>query len=72
MVNSPLALLDKVGFVVIGDFQMDQHHLLLKASLKTTRPHKTIYGHKKKSGTKDFYWVPLYGIKQFHASFLNT
>ena len=29
--------------MVIGEFQMDRHHLYVKRA-----PHKTIYGHKKK------------------------
>ena len=61
-------LLDKIGCVVIGYFQMDQHHLMLKVSLKSfTRGH--IWSQKIVSGTKHFYWVPLYGIRSFHASF---
>ena len=32
--NGPL--LDKVACVVIGDFQMDQHHLVFKVSLKSS------------------------------------
>ena len=36
-------------------------------------PHKSIYCHKKEGvyGTKYFYWVTLYGISSFHASFLH-
>ena len=32
--NKYISLLDKVGYVVIGDFQMDQHHLMLSVLLK--------------------------------------
>ena len=64
-----LLLLNKVGCVVIGDFQMDQYQLMLKVSLKSSsRDH--IWSQKEGvSGTKYFYWVPLYGIRSFHASF---
>ena len=54
------ALLDKVGCVVIGDFQMEQHHLMLKVSM-------TILSQKEDvSETKHFYWVPLNGIRSLH------
>ena len=59
-------LLDKVGCRV-GDFQMDQRHLMLKVSLKRpTRGH--ILSQKEGVyGTKHFYWAPLYGIRSVSA-----
>ena len=62
-------LLDKVGCTVIVDFQLDQHHL--KLTLKnSTGDH--IWSQKEcLSGIKDFFWVPLQGIRSFHASFNN-
>ena len=64
-------LLDKVGCTVIVDFQLDQHYLKLKLTLKnSTGGH--IWSQKEcVSGIKDFYWVPLQGIRSFHASFHN-
>ena len=50
-----IALLDKVGCPVIGDFQKCQCHLILKT------PHDTKYGNKKEGVC----WVPLYGTIMF-------
>ena len=47
--------------MVIGDFQMDQYHLMLKDHIRSQKEGMT--------GTKHFYWVPLYGIRSFHVSF---
>ena len=41
---------------------MDQHHFVLKVSLKSSTQKEGM------SGTKHFYWVPLYGMWSFHAS----
>ena len=40
-----MSLQDKVGYAVLGDFQMDQHHLMLNFYWRA--PDEAIYGHKK-------------------------
>ena len=51
-VNDPL--LDKVGCVVIGDFQMDQRHLMSKVSLKSSAQDHIWSQKEGVSGTKHF------------------
>ena len=55
------ALLDKVGYAVIADFQKCQRHFMLK------KLHMRPHGHKKMVclELKCFYWVPLYGTIMF-------
>ena len=65
-------LLAKVGCMVIGNFQIDQHHLMLKVSLKSSTQDHVLSQKEGVSGTKHFYWVPFYGIRSFHASFHNV
>ena len=60
MVNlTGISILDEVGYALIGEFQMGQHHLRLKVQLKSsTQDH--IWSQKEVvSGTKHFYWQRL-------------
>ena len=41
-----IPLLDNEGCAVIGNFQMDQRHIMLKVHLRA--PDETIYSHTKK------------------------
>ena len=54
------ALLDKVGCVVIGDFQMDQCHIMLKDD--HTRPY--MYGHKNEVGLAQNISIVSYCVEQ--------
>ena len=51
------SLLDNLGCAVIGAFQMDQRHPMLKVSLRA--PNKTIYCHKKVCLEQKFLLGPI-------------
>ena len=54
---------------VIGNFQLDQHNPMLKVLLKNSTQDHILSQKEGVFGKKHFYFVPLYGIRSFHASF---